>query len=149
MALVHALPSRTERFRATAFYAGYDAGCKHCAGGLQALHCIDIDLGASMLHVRKGWSGRGEIEPKSAAGIRTVPVLAILRDYRDDRRSREASLARSHYGPSPNLLPLLTMHEGRHTFAVGRPTGAFTGAQQPIRLSRQGSLANRGSRKWI
>jgi integrase len=50
---------------------------------------MDIDLGDSMIHVRKGWDQvEGEIDPKSEAGKRTVPLLAILRDYLDEQLMR-------------------------------------------------------------
>lgn len=75
-ALLAALPAEDRPIWATAFYAGLRRG------ELQALRCIDIDLGASLIHVRKGWDQvEGEIEPKSAAGVRTIPMLAILRDH--------------------------------------------------------------------
>jgi len=77
-ALLEALPVEDRVIWATAFYAGLRRG------ELQALRCIDVDLGASLIHVRKGWDQvEGEIEPKSAAGVRTIPLLAILRDYLD------------------------------------------------------------------
>lgn len=77
-ALLDALPVEDRAIWATAFYAGLRRG------ELQALRCIDVDLGASLIHVRKGWDQvEGEIEPKSAAGVRTIPMLAILRDYLD------------------------------------------------------------------
>lgn len=77
-ALLDALPVEDRVIWATAFYAGLRRG------ELQALRCIDVDLGASLIHVRKGWDQvEGEVEPKSAAGVRTIPLLAILRDYLD------------------------------------------------------------------
>lgn len=82
-ALLAALPLEDRAIWATAFYAGLRRG------ELQALRCIDIDLGASLIHIRKGWNQvEGEIEPKSEAGKRTIPILAILRDYLDEQLLR-------------------------------------------------------------
>lgn len=82
-ALLAALPSEDRPIWATAFYAGLRRG------ELQALRCVDVDLGANLIHVRKGWDQvEGEIEPKSEAGKRTIPILAVLRDYLDEQLMR-------------------------------------------------------------
>jgi integrase len=82
-AILAALPLEDRAIWATAFYAGLRRG------ELQALRCMDIDLGASLIHIRTGWDQvEGEIEPKSEAGKRTIPVLAILRDYLDEQLLR-------------------------------------------------------------
>ena len=82
-ALLNALPSEDSPIWATAFYAGLRRG------ELQALRCMDIDLGRSLIHVRRGWDQvEGEIDPKSRAGERTIPMLAILRDYMDGQLLR-------------------------------------------------------------
>lgn len=61
---------------ATAFYAGLRRG------ELQALRVCDIDFEANVVAVERGWDQEeGVIEPKSLAGRRTVPLLAILRGY--------------------------------------------------------------------
>ncbi len=84
-ALVRALPTEDRALWATAFYAGLRRG------ELQALRCKDIDLGASLIHIRKGWDQvEGEIDPKSAAGRRTIPILAVLRDFLDEQLLRTA-----------------------------------------------------------
>ncbi len=81
--LLAALPNEDRAVWATAFYAGLRRG------ELQALRCKDVDLGASLIYVRKGWDQvEGEIEPKSAAGTRTIPLLAILRDFLDEQLLR-------------------------------------------------------------
>ncbi len=50
---------------------------------------MDVDLGGSLIHVRKGWDQvEGEIEPKSEAGKRTIPLLAVLRDHLDEQLLR-------------------------------------------------------------
>jgi hypothetical protein len=46
-------------------------------------------LGASLIRIRKGWDQvEGEIDPKSAAGRRTIPILAVLRDFLDQQLLR-------------------------------------------------------------
>lgn len=82
-ALLGALPSEDRPVWATAFYAGLRRG------ELQALRCMDIDLGGNLIHVCKGWDQvAGEIEPKSEAGKRTIPILAVLRDQLDEQLLR-------------------------------------------------------------
>jgi integrase len=76
--LVAALPTRDQALWATAFYAGLRRG------ELQALRRSDVDLGRSEIHVRQAWDQyEGPIPPKSKAGVRTVPILAVLRDFLD------------------------------------------------------------------
>lgn len=77
-ALLEALP-RTERaLWATAFYAGLRRG------ELRALRWSDVDLGRSEIRVQRSWDQyEGALDPKSDTSARTVPILAILRDYLD------------------------------------------------------------------
>lgn len=82
-ALIAVLPVEDRPVWATAFYAGLRRG------ELQALRCMDIDLAANLIHVRKGWDQvEGEIEPKSQAGTRTIPLLAVLRGFLDEQLRR-------------------------------------------------------------
>jgi integrase len=75
-ALLAALPVEDRTVWATAFYAGLRRG------ELQALRVRDIDLDARLIAVERGWDQvEGVIEPKSRAGRRSVPLLAILRAY--------------------------------------------------------------------
>jgi integrase len=81
--LIELLPLEDRALWATAFYAGLRRG------ELQALRCEDIDLARNLLYVRKGWDQEeGEIEPKSEAAKRTIPLLAILRDFLDEQLAR-------------------------------------------------------------
>ena len=58
---------------ATAIYAGLRRG------ELQALQWGDLDLDGGVIRVRRSWDRvAGEIEPKSAAGTRAVPIPARL-----------------------------------------------------------------------
>jgi integrase len=82
-ALLAVVPPEDRPIWATAFYAGLRRG------ELQALRCMDVDLNANLIHVRKGWDQvEGEIEPKSEAAKRTIPILAILRDQLADQFRR-------------------------------------------------------------
>ncbi len=76
VALLGALDPLDRPVWATAFYAGLRRG------ELQALRVCDIDFEANVIAVERGWDQvEGVIEPKSRAGRRTVPLLAILRAY--------------------------------------------------------------------
>lgn len=123
---------------ATAFYAGLRRG------ELQALRVCDIDFEAHLIAVERGWDQvEGVIEPKSDAGRRRVPMLAILADYltedlRRTSRSGEALVfgrtteqafyaSTVDYGAKkawkaagkeePSFPRPITLHECRHTFA--------------------------------
>ncbi len=72
-ALIAALPERDRALWATAFYAGLRRG------ELRALRVADIDLDARVIRVERGWDEeQGEQAPKSAAGVRRVPILEPL-----------------------------------------------------------------------
>jgi integrase len=131
-ALIAALPASERALWATAFYAGLRRG------ELQALRWSEVDLGRSEIRVARSWDEReGPIEPKSEAGKRTVPILAVLRDFLDahkiatERDGDDLVFGRSAAVPfTPNTargrarraweqaaLAPITMHECRHTFA--------------------------------
>ena len=91
-ALLAALPPEERPIWATAFYAGLRRG------ELQALRCIDVDLRADLIHVRKGWDQvEGEIEPKSPASKRTIPILSILRGYLVEETERTGRTGRDRF----------------------------------------------------
>ena len=78
--LIATLPDSDRPIWATAFYAGLRRG------ELQALRASDIDLGRAEIAVQRSWDQyEGPIAPKSKAGIRTVPILGVLRDQLDAR----------------------------------------------------------------
>jgi len=131
-ALLEALPISARPLWATAFYAGLRRG------ELRALRWTDVDLGRSEIRVARSWDDReGPVDPKSDAGLRTVPILAVLRDYLDalkidtGRDGDDLVFGRSTVEPfSPSTtregsqrawkragLPPITLHECRHTFA--------------------------------
>jgi integrase len=81
--LLAALESEDRPVWSTAFYGGLRRG------ELQALRCCDVDLGASLIRVERGWDQEeGAIDPKSHSSRRTVPLLAVLRDYLDEHLLR-------------------------------------------------------------
>jgi integrase len=74
--LLDALPSEERALWAMALYAGL----RH--GELRALRWSDIDLGARVIRVARGWDAKeGEQEGKSATARRTVPMIARLAPY--------------------------------------------------------------------
>jgi integrase len=130
--LLAALPDEDRPLWAAAFYAGLRRG------ELQALRVLDIDLRPSLIRIERGWDQyEGEIEPKSKASRRAIPLLAVLRDHLDEhliRTGREGAqhvfgrTAEDPFAPpvtdqrakdaweAAGLQPI-TLHEARHTFA--------------------------------
>jgi integrase len=74
--LIDALPASERALWATAIYAGLRRG------ELRAARWSDIDLAAepAVIHVRRTWDdGEGEVDVKTEAGFRTVPLTGRLR----------------------------------------------------------------------
>jgi integrase len=128
--LLDALPEGDRALWATALYGGLRRG------ELQALRWEDVDLAKGVIRVERAWDVReGQIEPKSRAGRRTVPIAVVLRDYLVEHRQltggRGHVFARANGKPfdavtigerSKNAwrrsgLEQITLHEARHTFA--------------------------------
>jgi integrase len=128
--LLAALPAADRPLWATAMFAGLRRG------ELAALRIEDIDLGAGLIHVRRGWDQfAGEILPKNGTG-RKVPIVTALRDYLDEhllgldwkqglvfgatatRPFTTTAVARraTNTWTKAKLEPI-TLHECRHTFA--------------------------------
>jgi integrase len=133
-ALLAALPEDDRALWATAFYAGLRRG------ELRALRWEDVDLESGVIRVERGWDDQeGAIAPKSDSSIRTVPILAKLRELlvaHRERQGRETGLVfgtstESPFTPSnvrrkaelvwanvkPKPLTPIGLHEARHTFA--------------------------------
>ncbi|MHB8234390.1 MAG: tyrosine-type recombinase/integrase [Solirubrobacteraceae bacterium] len=125
-AMIAALDSDERALWATAMYAGLRRG------ELIGLRRGDVDLATGVLHVRRGWDMvEGEVAPKSRQGRRKVPIAAVLRDHLDERLlqadddqhifglpqwvSRTNDRARKRW--QKRGLPVLTLHEARHTYA--------------------------------
>jgi integrase len=89
-----------------------------------------------VIRIERAWDVReGEIEPKSRAGRRTVPIAAVLRDYLVEHKQRFSGSVRvfgrpdgkAFDGPTVDErakkawreagLEAITLHEARHTFA--------------------------------
>jgi integrase len=82
-ALIAVAPERDRAVWATAMYAGLRLG------ELRALRVEDVDLAAGVIRVEHGWDPvEGEIELKSHAGRRKVPISTILRDFLIDQLAR-------------------------------------------------------------
>jgi len=75
--LLMALPKGDRALWATALYAGLRLG------ELQALDLADVDTATGVITVRRGWDRveREYVDPKSKAGVRKVPIAAVLRDH--------------------------------------------------------------------
>jgi len=130
--LLAALPERDRAIWATALYAGLRRG------ELMALRWEQVDLAAGVIRVERAYDEkeRVEVEPKSRAGHRTVPIVGALRDVLVDHKARErrdaglvfGSTAETPFQPSnvwrraqtawkqAGLKPI-GLHEARHTFA--------------------------------
>ncbi|WP_169542086.1 tyrosine-type recombinase/integrase [Solirubrobacter soli] len=113
---------------ATAMYAGLRRG------ELRALRWSDVDLDKGVIHVRRGWDAvEGELDPKSRAGVRKVPIAAALRGHLVEAHGDGSAFA---FGIAPGrpfepgavaeratkaweraALSRITLHECRHTFA--------------------------------
>ena len=73
-ALIVALPESEQAFWALALFAGLRRG------ELRGLQVDDIDFDAGLVHVRRGWDDlEGEIDPKTFAGARDIPMIGELR----------------------------------------------------------------------
>jgi integrase len=132
-ALISAVPEADRAIWATAMYAGLRLG------ELRALRVEDVDLATGVIRVEHGWDpSAGEIELKSHAGRRRVPIAAVLRDYlaehlaRTGQQGSELIFGRSTSEPfmAPTLqrhadeaweaagLARVTPHELRHSYAA-------------------------------
>ncbi|MDP9255945.1 MAG: site-specific integrase [Actinomycetota bacterium] len=132
--MIAALEPRDQCIWAAAFYAGLRLG------ELRALRWRDVDEQAGYLRVRRSWDARdGEIEPKSDAGIRDVPILARLLPFLAAQRERcpwsdepnglvfgtsvRTPFSRTHFYTRARRawakagLPWITPHQARHSFA--------------------------------
>jgi integrase len=131
-ALIEALLPEERALWATALYSGLRRG------ELWALRWEDVDLDAGVIQVRRSWdTHEGEIEPKSGAGTRRVPIASVLRTYfleqklrnggrpehrvladAENRLSDAKTIARKaeRRWKAAGLNPI-GLHECRHTFA--------------------------------
>jgi integrase len=90
---VEALDDDDHAFWATAFYAGLRLG------ELRALRDEDVDLEAGLVRVECSWDPKeGPIEPKSRAGRRVVPIVALLRSHLAARKLRRGGAEGLFFG---------------------------------------------------
>jgi integrase len=74
--LLDVLPTLEAAIHATAFYAGLRRG------ELRGLRIRDVNFAAATIRVEQAWDAKeGPIAPKSRAGVRTVPMLDVLRPH--------------------------------------------------------------------
>jgi integrase len=130
--MILALPEQDQCVWALAFYAGLRLG------ELRALRWDDINEKDGLIDVQRSWDAReGEIDPKSFAGTRSVPIIAALRPYLAAQRARCAwqpaglmlgkaertpfsyngLYRRSEKASMAAKLPRVTPHQARHSFA--------------------------------
>ncbi len=120
-AILAALPDDLRPLWATAAYAGLRRG------ELRALRWGDVDMTAGTIRVERSMDDReGVVAPKSAAGIRTVPILAALRPYLDAHRLR--TLLRTGADPAPERLVFASTRGGPFT-----PTNVDRRARKALR----------------
>jgi integrase len=128
--LLAALPERDRPVWATALYAGLRRG------ELMALQWTDVDLANGVIRVVRAYDekARVEIEPKSRAGRRTVPIVGALRDILVAHKANQARSDGLAFGEDTPFQPSnlwrraqrawkraglepIGLHEARHTFA--------------------------------
>jgi integrase len=130
--LLAALPEPDRPIWGTALYAGLRRG------ELMALRWADVDLANGVIRVERAYDEKEhvEIEPKSRAGRRTIPIVGALRDILVAHKARDSRDEGLVFGSSPerpfqpsNLwrraqrawnrvdLEPIGLHEARHTFA--------------------------------
>jgi integrase len=128
--LLAALPARDRPVWATALYAGLRRG------ELMALRWDDVDLANGVLRVQRAYDekARLEVEPKSRAGRRTIPIVGALRDILVEHKANQARADTLVFGGHAPFQPSnlwrrtrsawkrarvepIGLHEARHTFA--------------------------------
>jgi integrase len=128
--LLAALPERDRPIWATALYAGLRRG------ELMALRWEDVDLANGVIRVTRAYDEKAhlEVEPKSRAGRRTIPVVGALRDILVVHKASEDRTGGLVFGGCAPFQPSnlwrraqrawrragldpIGLHEARHTFA--------------------------------
>jgi integrase len=128
--LLAALPARDRPIWATALYAGLRRG------ELMALRWRDVDLANGVIRIERAYDEKehAEIEPKSRAGRRTVPIVGALRDFLVALKASEDPADELVFGGNAPFQPSnvwrraqrawkraglapIGLHEARHTFA--------------------------------
>jgi integrase len=106
--LLAALPADLRALYAGAFYAGLRRG------ELRAIRWEDVDVAGGVITVRRGWDDVvGEIALTPGKGFRTVPVIALLRDYLVESREREGREERDFVFGASGDRPFAPSRVGR------------------------------------
>jgi integrase len=123
--MIAALDAADGAIWATAFYAGLRRG------EIAALGREDLDLAAGTIHVRRNWDAKAGYVATKNRKPRKVPIAAVLRDYLDQRLLVAdgdehvfgapswvfRSTGRARKRLEDRSLPVIDLHEARHTFA--------------------------------
>ncbi len=128
--LLAALPERDRPIWATALYAGLRRG------ELMALRWRDVDLANGVIRIERAYDDKQhvQIEPKSRAGRRTVPIVGALRDVLVEHKATQDRADGLVFGGDRPFQPSnlwrraqrawrcaglepIGLHEARHTFA--------------------------------
>lgn len=133
--LLEALPVDQRALWAVAFYAGLRRG------ELRALRWSAIDDGVTEIRVEHGWDEvEGEIAPKSAKGVRRVPVAGALRlvmlehRARTGRRGADLVFGRTAMEPFTPTHVRSSALEAWAVAAVGAFLTGRSGSLEPIGL---------------
>jgi integrase len=120
--LLEALHDDDRALWATAFFGGLRRG------ELRGLRCGDVDLAAGVIRVSRGWDDvEGEIDPKSKAGARDVPIPDVLARYlrahmlRSGRRGDDLLFGRT---PDQPFVPRIVTARAVDAWAAAA-VGAF------------------------
>jgi integrase len=134
-ALLAALPESDRALWATALYGGLRLG------ELRALRVSDVDLDAGTISVSRGWDVKlGPIEPKSRAGVRTIPAPSVLVELlrahvdRTGRRGDALLFGRPDGGPFTDSYARKRAREAWACAAVGSFLRGERGDLEPIGL---------------
>jgi len=130
-ALIAALPNEHDRaVWATAMYSGLRLG------ELQALRDQDVDLQAGVIRVERGWDKlEGDIDPKSRAGRRKVPIVAALRGHLAAHMLRRGDAGGFFFGSGGRPLNYnMLMKRSRRAWAAAAVGAFLTGRPLPVEL---------------
>jgi integrase len=116
--LLAALLEEDRSLWATAIYAGLRRG------ELRALRWDDVDLSAGVLRIRRSWDDEeGEIDVKTRAGRRSVPIAAELRRELAALRLRTGRSGESLVFGTSEITPFEPSTVRRRALAAWAPTG--------------------------
>jgi integrase len=129
--LIAALPNEHDRaVWSTAMYAGLRLG------ELQGLRDEDVDLHAGVIRVERGWDKLdGDIDPKSRAGRRKVPIVAALRGHLAAHMLRRGDAGGFFFGSGGRPLNRAMLIKRAERAWAAAAVGAFlTGRPLPVEL---------------